>query len=161
MCVIAIVDTDSLAILMPKDESEESLFCSWVEKRHGVLAYSDYGRYSTEVSKNLKVLRLFGQYEQGGHLKKIPMKEILEAEKKLRKRSYRSNDRHILALALASNATILCSNDKNLRLDFKDKAILPRVSRKQRLLYPIDGNRKQRRQFLNRQRCPNVERAII
>ena len=159
MCVVAIVDKDSLSLLVTKDGPGDKLLLSWIEDQHGVLAISDTKFYPNEVINSRAILELFGRYEQGGNLKKIQGKEILDAEKQIPKRSQgrRSNDSYILALALASGARVLCSNDKKLHSDFKNEEILPKFGNKKRTLYPTNGTRKQRRDFLYKHRCTKHE----
>ena len=99
-------------------------------------------------------MELLGRYEQGGQLKKISQKALSEAHDLVCDSPFQSDDSDVLALALASDATVLCSNDKKLRGDFQNCEILPKMGRRSRLLYPFAGTRKQRREFLNRQRCP-------
>ena len=154
MCVIAIVDTDSLSALVTRrDRSGDSLFREWIKERHGILAFANSGKFFNEMRRNRAVMELVQRYEQGGQLRKISVEELTIADDQLAEKPYRSNDLHILSLALASEARVLCSNDGNLRADFKDKDILPSVGRRRRVLYPLDGSRKQRRDFLNRRRC--------
>ena len=153
MCVVAIVDADSLRILASRKGPSDGLFLSWIKRRHGVLAFPAAGQYLEEVRKNRAVMELIRRYDQGGQLRKISATELSDANNHVREIPRRSNDPHILSLALASGASVLCSNDCRLRSDFKNKAILPPTGRRLRILYPFDGSRKQRREFLNRQRC--------
>ena len=153
MCVVAIVDADSFSVLTKREGSGDSLFLSWIGNRHGILAISNAGQYFTEIRKNRAVMELFRQYDQGGQLRKISADQLAASDDQIAQKNLRSNDSHILSLALASNARVLCSKDGNLRTDFKDKDILPPAGRRPRILYPIAGSHKQRRAFLNQQRC--------
>ena len=99
------------------------------------------------------VMELIQRYEQGGQLRKISAEELTVADNLLGKKLHRSNDRHILTLALASEARVLCSDDRDRHADFKDKEILPPMGRRPRIVYPVHGNDKRRREFLDRQRC--------
>ena len=153
MCVVAIVDADSFHILVTQKGCGDNLFLSWVGRRHGILAIPNSGQYFNELKKNRAIMELIGRYEQGGQLRKISADQLADSDDQLAKKCLRSNDSHILSLALASNARVLCSNDNKLREDFRDKDILPSSGRRPRILYPFAGNRKQRRDFLNRQRC--------
>ena len=157
MCVVAIVDADVLPVLASREGAGDSLFLSWIKRRHGLLAFPTTGQYFTELRRNRAVMELIRRYDQGGQLKKISKSEVSEAGEQVYGKRRRSNDSHVLALALASGATVLCSNDGRLRADFKDKSILPAIGRRPRILYPFGGSRKQRRQFLDRQRCPDRE----
>ena len=153
MCVVAIVDADVLPVLASRRGLGDALLLSWIKRRHAVLAFPSTGQYFTEIGKNRAVMELIRRYDQGGQLRKISVAELSDANDQVDGKSPRSNDSHVLALALASGATVLCSNDGKLRSDFKDRNILPPIGRRPRILYPIDGTHRQRRQFLNRQRC--------
>ena len=153
MCVVAIVDADTLRILATRRGLGDDLFLSWIKRRHGVLAFSSAGTYLSEVRNNRAVMELIRRYDQGGQLRKISATELSDADNHVREIPRRSNDPHILSLAIASGASVLCSNDWRLRLDFRNKKILPPTGRRPRKLYPFDGTRKQRRDFLNRHRC--------
>lgn len=153
MCVVAIVDADSLPVLATRQGPGDELFLSWIRSRHGVIAFPSSGQYRTEIQNNRAVMMLIQRYEQGGQLRKISAGQLETADDQIRQKCHRSNDPHILSLALASEARVLCSNDDDLRSDFKDRNVLPPMGRLSRLLYPFNGNRRQRRDFLNRQRC--------
>ena len=153
MCVVAIVDADSFPVLARRNGEGDSLFLSWIGSRHGILAVSNAGQYFKELRKNGAVMDLIRRYDQGGQLRKISADQLSVTDSQMAQKTPRSNDSHILSLALASGAKVLCSNDGKLRDDFKDKNILPAMATGRRLLYPFAGSRKQRREFLNRQRC--------
>ncbi len=153
MCVVAIVDANSLRVLATRQGQGDSLFLSWIKKRHGILAFTNSGKYFTEIRKNRAVMELIQRYNQGGQLRKISAEALTDAGNRLNKKLCLSNDHHILSLALASRARVLCSGDDALRKDFRNKKILPHMGRLRRILYPIDRNRNRRREFLNRQRC--------
>ena len=159
MCVVAIVDTNVLGLLASGSGDSDSLLLRWIKRRHGILAFPVGGDYLGELKRNRHVMELVGRYEQGGQLKKISQGVLSEAHDQVCDRPFRSDDPHVLALALASNATVLCSNDVKLRGDFKNSEILPRMGRKARLLYPLAGTRRQRGDFLNRQRCPSRQQC--
>lgn len=153
MCVIAIVDADSFPVLVTRQGPGDNLFLSWIGSRHGILAFTNAGKYFKELRKNQAVMELIRRYEQGGQLRKISADQLTASDHQIAQKNLRSNDSHILSLALASNAKVLCSNDGKLRDDFKDRDILPSMGRQRRILYPFAGSHKQRRDFLNRHRC--------
>lgn len=153
MCVVAIVDADSFPVLARRQGEGDNLFLSWIGSRHGILAVSNAGQYFAEIRKNGAVMELIRRYDQGGQLQKISADQLSVTDDQIAQKNLRSNDSHILSLALASDAKVLCSKDDKLRDDFKDRDILPAFGPRRRLLYPIAGSSKQRREFLNRQRC--------
>ena len=153
MCVVAIVDADSLPVLATRQDPGDKLFLSWIGGRHGILAFSSVGQYYNEIRNNRAIMDLVGRYEQGGQLRKISSQKLAIAQNQVRDIPRQSNDVHILALALASSARVLCSNDADLRSDFRDRNILPNVGELRRVLYPVSGTHTRRRQFLNSHRC--------
>ena len=155
MCIAAIVDADVLhKVLASRKGGGDPLFLSWIRRRHGLLVHATTDRYLCELRNN-KVMDLIVEYRRSQHLKLVSDADIKRAEQQLQGASTRSNDLHMLGLSLASDALVLCSRDGNLRDDFRDKNLLPRVGRQPRSLYPIKGSEKQRKQFLNRRKCPN------
>ena len=59
----------------------------------------------------------------------------------------RSNDEHVVALAVESGCRVLCTDDEALREDFTDTRIIPRPRGK---LYSLTGEDRQQRQNLMR-----------
>ncbi len=153
MCIVAIVDADSLSILTTRQGFSDKHFLGWIRRRHGVLAFSSSGRYYEEIRKNRAVMEILKRYQETGRLRVESLESLKQAETQLAGKSYRSNDVHILSLALVSEARVLCSQDENLRSDFKNAQVLPQSRQNPRLLYPFDSDSTTRRQFLNRQRC--------
>ncbi|MCY4291338.1 MAG: hypothetical protein OXC72_06210 [Roseovarius sp.] len=155
MCVIAIVDADSFTVLARRGSQGDELFLKWIKRGSGILAIPNTGQYFKELQTNHGVMELIRRYDQGGQLWKISKKQLIHSDSQIKKKNPQSNDTHILSLALASDAEVLCSNDGDLREDFQNKNILSGKGKQRRLLYPYEGTRKQRREFLNRQRCPS------
>ncbi len=58
----------------------------------------------------------------------------------------RSNDEHVIALALLSGCRVLCARDRQLREDFRDPEI---VSKPRGKLYSIDQRANDKRQYEN------------
>lgn len=158
MCMVTIVDANVLWKMAPasnKAEKQDFELCSWIDRGHGVLAYSTKGKYYKELSHSTKIWNLFEEYRRAQKAMLIDKSEIEIAEGKLRSMTIRSNDKHILALALASDALLLCSNDNKLKIDFADHNLIPKVGGKSRVVYPIDESPETRKDFLQERRCPN------
>lgn len=61
------------------------------------------------------------QTQRSGNMRLVDQAQVKSREDDLREESnYRSNDPHIIALAQASGARLLYSNDKKLQENFKD-----------------------------------------
>ena len=156
----AIVDTDVLhKILASRGGGEgDSIFRSWIEGRQGILVYAVTDAYKNELKKNDAVMVLMERYRQGGHAKLVEDDGLSRAKKQLRGNEFIcSNDIHVLALALAGGALVLCSRDNDLGRDFRNKDVLPKIGRKSRALYPVNARPATRKKFLNRRQCPNPQ----
>ena len=154
MCMAAIVDTSDLdKVLVSKKHGGDSTFHSWIRSRHGELVYASTGDYCKEIQKNRKVMKLIHSYRQGGHLKLVDDADLSSSEKQLQGVRILSNDPHVLALALASDALVLCSADIKLCKDFKNKSVLPKIGQQARAIYPTKATKIQRKKFLGKRKC--------
>ena len=155
MCTVAVIDTDVLWKVAPApNKSGDSDLCAWIDLRHGILAYSNSGQYFDELFHSRRVWRVFEEYRRGQQATLVSASQLADAEKRLRNSTIRSNDKHILVLALASDALVLCSNDNRLKNDFTRAGVLPKVGHRSHALYPVDAPRKDRRAFLKAHECP-------
>ena len=156
MCTVAIVDTCVLWKLAPAPGRQgDTELRAWIRQRHGILAYSNSGRYYDELSHSPRVWRVFEEYRRGQQAMLIGDSQLASAAERLEEAPIRSNDRHIIELALASDTLVLCSDDNGLRRDFVHADVLPRVGCRDRVLYPIDAPPEERTAFLQRNECPN------
>ena len=158
MCTVAIVDTDSLSILVPKQaiqHKRDAALFDWIRQGHGILAYTGSGRYSKELQHSQRIWDAFGAFRRGGQARLIADSDLEWASDLIKARTIRSNDTHILELALASDAQVLCSNDKRLKRDFSNTDVLPEIGQSPRAIYPAEGSNQDRRQFLQERECPN------
>ena len=87
--------------------------------RRGKLAYSPTEKFNDEVKKHPFKTKLF-ELRRAGLLKVVPAAEVKEAEDALP--PLKSDDAHIVALAVAGKVSVLVSRDKNLHADFKNLA---------------------------------------
>ena len=154
MCTATIVDTSELhKVLVSKKQDGDSTFRSWIKRRDGVLVYAPSGDYREELRKNLKAMALMESYRQKNHAKLISAAALSASEKKLQGRRIQSDDRHVLALALASDALVLCSGDNELCADFNNTEVLPKIGRQARAIYPTKATKKKREEFLGKRKC--------
>ena len=155
MCTHAIVDADVYHLVLPSRRGDgDADFMSWIGRGDGVLTYAATGKFAEEVRRNPRTQRLMQEYRQSQRARLIRTDELSTAEMALHGAKIRSNDPHVLRVALASDAVVLCTNDDALGEDFRDVEILPRVGRRRRVLYPLQADRKARGQFLGRRKCP-------
>ena len=162
MCMIAIVDTDSLSILAPRpaiQHKQDAELCDWIRQRHGILAYTNSGKYSCELKHSERIWKIFQEYRRGQQAVLIGESALENARVQLEGIAIRSNDRHLIELALASNAVVLCSNDGRAQEDFINRSVLRDVDHVRRAIYPIAGSVNDRRTFLQNRECPNRTRS--
>ena len=122
MCII--VDANMFGEFKePADENMEPVW-HWLRKKNGKIAYSNTKKFEEEwerggVTSLIKLLR------QSGQLKEIQAREVEAKENELnRTGTIRSNDPHIIALAIIANVKVLVSNDRRLHEDFKDRNLV-------------------------------------
>ncbi|MCY4001487.1 MAG: hypothetical protein OXF84_11875 [Bacteroidetes bacterium] len=163
MCVRAIVDASAFrhfAGLTEKSAGHQ--FRRWIDRQGGIIVYSALGKYGDELMANSKVFEILRSYVDSGRAIDIDSYEIQERligipDHPLR----RSDDPHILALALASRATVLFSCDKKLCQDFSNPRVIPNVGRSKRRSVPsVDitlpeetSNSSKRKKFFNARVC--------
>lgn len=93
----------------------------FIKSKKGVLVFSDE-YYKLKKEMNSRMIDMLNKYRASGAAVLIPAKKIKEEEDKLDVENLcAKNDVHIIALAKASGATVLVSQDKDLHTDFKSK----------------------------------------
>ena len=165
MCVRAIVDASAFRhICEPTPKSAGDQLRRWIVRGDGRVVYSaDNTTYADELGKNSEVRDLLRDYSQRGLAIEIESEPIQAALDQIPARPVRrSDDPHILALAVASDATVLFSCDGPLRKDFANHQVLRNVGRRRRrsvpdvlIGFPQDTSRTaSRRKFLATRKCP-------
>ena len=140
MC--AIVDANKFGDFMSRAPGKTAeQFQEWIRDKDGVLVYPeieplnmapkdkahkaairDMERLIREYRRSPNMLALLEQYAHMGKAHRVKLSEV--AKRHLETAQARSNDRHILALALASGARLLYTGDKRLARDFEDSRII-------------------------------------
>ena len=123
MCVKTVIGRQRVwpffAIRPPKTAGHQ--LRRWIKIGHGVIIYSNYGQYARRVEAEREGM------ETGGRLLPVwPGQNVLRRNRFKRKKTafaasaskIRSNDRHVLALAAAGQATVLFTCDRDLKKDF-------------------------------------------
>ena len=138
MC--AILDTNRIGDFKKLKEDMQPVW-QWLEKRNGKIVYSDVEKIKTEWDKG-------GGYElrrdliRRDKLKQIPIEDVEERENQL-KGKVRSDDEHVIALALTAQVNVLISSDKALIRDFKKHVTKGKVYKT-----------KQHERLLTKDTCP-------
>ena len=85
-------------------------------------AIEDMERLIQEYRKSPNMLALLDRYASMGKARRVKLSEV--ANKHPETAQARSNDRHVLAMALASGARLLYTGDGKLIRDFEDSRII-------------------------------------
>jgi hypothetical protein len=83
-----------------------------------------YGGKLTQEYEVAGVSRIVKTLDQAGRAQHASTSALDHQDQLIKKKRCKSNDRHILALALVSNARLLCTNDENLKEDFINAELL-------------------------------------
>ena len=162
MCVRTLLDASAFRHAREtKERTAGHQLRNWITRGDGVVVYSNSPAYAVELDKSPAVKALLVDFRQRGRAIRIDP-ELVQAEEQHvpHRPPRRSDDPHVLALALAGEATVLFSSDAALRDDFC--GLLPRVGQQERSSFPLKVNQPQditeadrRRKFLERRKCPS------
>lgn len=121
MCIIldANLFTDYMKKTPDMQPVRRWLECARGSRRRGKLAYSPTDKFRAEIQKHPFRTKLV-ELRRAGLLKEIPAAEVEEAEGDLP--PLKSDDSHIVALAVAGKVSVLVSRDQDLHDDFKKLA---------------------------------------
>ena len=123
MC--AIIDANVTFEVFGRKRTEAGKrFRDWLDGNQGRLVVG--GKNLEELAKNGNFARWFGEERRrGGRVRQTRNKIISERQQALvRDGLPTSDDEHVLALALVSGARLLYSNDRRLKNDFLNVAII-------------------------------------
>ena len=123
MC--AIIDACVTFEVFGKKQTKAGIkFKDWLDRNNGILVVG--GRNLEELQKNKNFKKWFLEARRSsGFVTQIKESDITEfIQKGLRNRKFRSDDKHVLALAEVSGARLLYTNDKKLKDDFTNPNII-------------------------------------
>ncbi len=124
MCVIIDADVAGRTFAVPCEDDFAPLW-KWIEERDGKLVFGLGGTFGKELRKMPNVKRRVLELWRAGLAVQAAAKELSKREKELdRLNICRSNDVHVLALALVSGTRILCGKDGDLATDFRNPDII-------------------------------------
>lgn len=119
MCLI--VDTNTAGDFL----AQRSAIRDWLLGDRGSPRLVAAGRLLEELVRNNAVQRLLRVLEQAGRLRSVSSDVLRREEAQLQTSALcRSNDLHVLALAIASGARTLATFDDNLTSDFRNPRII-------------------------------------
>ena len=99
-------------------------FFDWLASPRGQLVVG--GALRRELSRDHRFVRWLGSAIRYGRARTITDEAVEERADDLRRRDIcKSNDEHVLALAIASGARLLYTNDNLLMDDFRNRNIIP------------------------------------
>lgn len=165
MCTRFIVDYNVIFLVMREKSSSDSSerdqnFLEWYSSGHGVLCYGEE-LYAIE---NLHQMNILAAYKESGKAILATTGQINMAKSKLNQAGYeiKSLDRHMLAISLVTEATVLCTRDKKLQDDFQNL----NLDGKSRKVYPVspqgqsskkeESKLEKQIKFLEQNRCEKV-----
>ena len=118
MCLIVDANLAS-AVFSGSPESDFAPILDWLNERDGCLVYG--GHLATELARVEKPRRYLLALLRAGRARQVPDEQVAEEQAAVSATGLcRSNDPHVIALALVSGARTLCTRDRDLQRDFRN-----------------------------------------
>ena len=121
MCII--LDADCFGKYLDTNDKDMRPIRTWLKSKNenAKIAHSSTEKLKTELEHSSRMVSEFVELRRENKLKVISSEDVNDKENELNemKNEIKSDDIHILALALAGNVKLLASLDKNLGKDFK------------------------------------------
>jgi len=123
MCVIIDASLAARIFASPMQEDFVPLW-NWVRCRDGCIVYG--GQLAAELERVRQGARQLKHLSAAGKAYRVPSESVVAETRAVRNLGICvSDDPHVIALARASKARVLCSGDRNLHADFKNLRLLP------------------------------------
>ena len=116
MCII--LDANMLSRFKKRADEDMGPVWHWLSKEHSKIAYSTTEKFKQEWTKGGGD-NLMRELDRSKKLKSVSNECVLEKQKELEGK-IKSNDSHIIALAIVAKAERLVSSDRDLCTDFKN-----------------------------------------
>lgn len=122
MC--AILDANSFSNFRDQNNEDLKPVRNWVDKKNGKIIYTDTEKFESEWLKG-GMKELMRTLYQADKLKYVPAQEVEKKVDELRnEKKIKSNDPHIIALAIVAGVKVLVSSDQTLHQDFKNRNLV-------------------------------------
>jgi len=124
MCII--IDANRISDILSKSVDAKPII-EWIAGKNGQLAAG--GHLMSEYKYSNEFLRFVQELERSGKLKKYDDNAIENEKKKMLSSGHKikSDDHHVLSLAIVSQCRLIYTHDANLIQDFKNiKLITPK-----------------------------------
>ena len=167
MCVRAIIDADALSAMTHDRFDYFKRLNEWFSRGDGRLIWTNEPEFERQLRNRTGWERLTAEYRRANRLVFVEASRVEDAKRTFSEVSLQSkeDDVHLLALALAANVAVLCTDDNGLKADFKNTRVLPRLQEGRRAVYPLPPPserdrvasktmRSRQRKFVNVRRCP-------
>lgn len=120
MCLI--IDTDTIHRVFPTPCNDYAPIFRALNEKRARLVYG--GQLKRDYEKT-HFRRLLLRLDQQGSARQVPDAEVdAQAKQLVESKVCRSNDQHILALAIVGRVRLLCTMDNDLAADFRNPLIL-------------------------------------
>ncbi len=124
MCLIIDANVAAIVFQVPCQDEYRPVW-NWIERRGGILVFG--GRNEAELTRVAAVRQRLYTLWQAGRAMQVPDQTVAAEERSVTSLGVcRSDDPHVIALARASGARVLCTEDGNLEKDFKNPQLVPR-----------------------------------
>jgi len=139
MCVI--LDTNCIGKFIKGTDEGIKPVRHWVYRKNGKIVYAATEKFRAEW-KGSKARDLMRELQRRNKFIEVPAQDVAERENEL-KEIIKSDDEHIIALALVAEVKILVSDDNTLIADFKNHIAQGKVYK-----------RKKHAHLLKKDTCP-------
>ena len=118
MCMI--VDANQFGDFANRDIASPGMerLREWIEKR-GKVVYPTSGKYADEIRKHDKARNNLKEYIRTDRAKIVDRRACENTARKFSRRVAKSDDAHILALAVVADTNLLCTDNEGLKDDLK------------------------------------------
>ncbi len=122
MCII--LDANMLSKFKKRADEDTKPVWNWLHNRNGRIAYATTEKFEEEWTRGGGDV-ILKELQRIKKLKAVSAQDVLEKQNEL-KGQIRSDDPHIIALAIAANVKVLASQDRALIGDFTNRDLVER-----------------------------------